>query len=505
MQTARRISQIVFLFIYIILFFLATYPLTSKIAVDFFLRLDPLLGLSSALAARSFFIKIIPAVVLLVLSIILGRFFCGWICPMGTTIDGFDNTAHAKAVNEKASRFKWIKHSVLMVIFIGALLSVQLAGYVDPIPLFTRTVVTFIYPLFVLLIDGIFGLLMSIPFLEDTVFSINESLRGIILPIHIMAFRGSVIIGLIFLLILGFAYFNRRFWCRNLCPLGALLGLFSRFRWYRRRVSDECTECGLCRRKCRMDAIPPDFKTTDNAECISCMDCQAVCPVDAVSFGFTRKRESVKIDYGRRRILAAGATGLLSVGLFKVGFSSPVKKGAVIRPPGSLEEPEFLDRCIRCGECIRVCSTSGAGLHFASLEGGWTGIWTPILMPKTGYCEYNCNMCGRVCPTGAIRPLPLEERQEMKMGTAHFDKTRCIPWYYGENCMVCEEHCPLPDKAIKFRESDVITIDGIQSTVLYPYVDESRCIGCGICVNRCPVEGQRGIFLTNANEERWME
>jgi len=503
MRTARRITQIVFLLIYIVLFFLATYPLTSSLPVDFFLRLDPLLGLSSTLAERSFFIKIVPSLVLLVLTVVLGRFFCGWVCPLGTTIDGFDNTVKAKYVNEKASRYKWIKFTILMAVFVGALVSVQLAGFVDPIPLFTRTVVTVLYPLFVLITDGFLGLLMAIPFLEEAVFGLHESLRGVLLPINIMVFRGSVLIAIIFLAILLLAFIHRRFWCRNLCPLGALLGLLSRFRWYRRRVSDSCTECGLCRKKCRMEAILPDFKTADNVECISCMDCQALCPVDAIDFGFTKNRASAKVDYNRRRLMAAGAAGLFSVGLIKTGFSRPEDKTRVIRPPGAMEEPEFLDRCIRCGECIRVCSTSGAGLQYAILESGWEGIWTPVLIPKTGYCEYNCNMCGRVCPTGAIRPLPLQERQEMKMGTAHFDKTRCIPWYYGENCMVCEEHCPLPDKAIKFRESDVVTIDGEETTVLLPYVDESLCIGCGICVNRCPVEGDRGIFLTNADEERW--
>jgi ferredoxin len=130
-------------------------------------------------------------------------------------------------------------------------------------------------------------------------------------------------------------------------------------------------------------------------------------------------------------------------------------------------------------------------------------MWTPVLIPKTGYCEYNCNLCGQVCPTGAIMPLPLEEKKETKLGTAHFDKTRCIPWYYGENCTVCEEVCPLPDKAIKIREEDSKTIDGQPYRVKLPYVDEDLCIGCGKCVSECPVEGRKGIFVTSRDEMRW--
>lgn len=503
MQKLRMISQIVFLLFFFILFLLATYPLTSGISVDLFLRSDPLMELAAMAASRSFIVKGIPALILLALTLVLGRYFCGWICPMGTTIDGFDRLTRARVSNQKIPRLKWLKYSILIAVIISSILSVQLAGLIDPIPLFTRTMVTFLYPLFALLVDSFIGFFISIGFLETVAMNFNDVLRGTLLPIQLIAFQGSVIIGLIFLCILAFAFMYRRFWCRNLCPLGALYGFFSKFRWYRRRVSDACTECGLCYKKCRMEAIEPDYIHTDHVECINCMDCQAVCPVDAISFGFVKRPASSKVDYSRRRFIAAGAAGFLSAGVLRNGFISPADKTRVIRPPGALEEPVFLDRCIRCGECVRICSTSGAGLHHAGLEAGWDAIWTPALKAKVGYCEYNCNLCGQVCPTGAIHPLSLEERQEMKMGTAHFDKTRCIPWYYGENCMVCEEHCPIPDKAIKFREENVLTIDGVRTNVLLPYVDEALCIGCGICVNRCPVEGQRGIFLTNAEELRW--
>ena len=233
------------------------------------------------------------------------------------------------------------------------------------------------------------------------------------------------------------------------------------------------------------------------------MDCQKICPVNAIHFGFVYKPESAPVNFERRRILGAGLSGFLALSFLKIGMTHPVKKGKVIRPPGSLEESVFLDRCIRCGECIRICSTAGKGLHYSALESRWEGLATPILLTPAGYCEYNCNLCGQVCPTGAIHPLTLEEKHETKMGTAHFDKTRCIPWYYGEDCMVCEEHCPVPDKAIKFREENLLTIDGMENNVLLPYVLESDCIGCGICTSVCPLDGEKGIYLTNTDEMRW--
>jgi len=145
---------------------------------------------------------------------------------------------------------------------------------------------------------------------------------------------------------------------------------------------------------------------------------------------------------------------------------------------------------------------AGGYLQPSFLESGWEGIWTPVAMPRLGYCEYNCNLCGQVCPTGAIQNLEMEKKQKLKMGIAYFDKSRCIPWYSQQDCLVCQEHCPTPDKAIKFDIREARTPDGGTRTVKFPYVDEELCIGCGICVTKCPVVGKAGIFVTNASAER---
>jgi len=477
--------------------------MASKVPAQFFLRLDPLVGLSAAVSARTLAVVTLPAILLLLFTLVLGRFFCGWICPLGSTIDGFDGAAGNHKKKMKHLPLKGVKLFILIAVFVGAVGSVQLAGWVDPISLYTRTVNAVIYPVFVLFMDGLMGIFLSVGFLERGGYVVYDFLRGFVLPIQTVTFQGSVILGLFFLAILALGFIQSRFWCQNICPLGAFLSLFSRWRLYRRKVSDACTSCGLCRQYCRMDAIGEDYKITDHGECISCMDCQVICPVQAISFGFQKKIQPSPVDFNRRRLLTGGVAGLLSIGLIKTGYTQVTRKGYAVRPPGAIEEGEFLDRCVRCGKCIRVCSSVGAGLQHAMLETGWEGFLSPVLIPTTGYCEYTCNLCGQVCPTGAIRPLPLKERQERKIGTAHFDKTRCIPWYYGEDCMVCEEHCPLPEKAIQFRESEVVTIDGRNATVFLPFVKENICIGCGICVNRCPLEGHRGIYLTHADEMRY--
>lgn len=501
MHIVRRISQTVSFMLFAVLFFAASYPLVSMIPVDSFLQLDPLLGISAAIAGRSLYLKFIPGLILLVLTVLFGRFFCGWICPLGVCLDMAGMKSSSRERDNR--KYRYLKYSLLFALLTGAFFSVQLTGFLDPLSLLTRTWTTVLYPLFVLGAEAFLGIFMAVPFLEEVAFSLHDALRGSILPISALMFRSSVVIALIFTAVMALSKLNKRFWCRYICPLGALYALFSRVRFYRRRVSDACTECGICTRSCRMNAISTDGRLTDSSECINCMGCISVCPQNAVSFSFGSRTADVPVDVNRRRVFSAAAAGLITAGMLQTGQTRAQDRGRVVRPPGSCEEDLFLDKCIRCGECIRVCSTAGGGLQYALSEGGFAALWTPILIPETGYCEYNCTMCGDVCPTGAIHQLLLEERQEMKMGTAHFNKSVCIPWYYGENCMVCEEHCPLPDKAIRFRESDTTTIDGRESTVLLPYVVEEDCIGCGICVNKCPLEGERGLFLTNADEIRW--
>jgi ferredoxin len=163
------------------------------------------------------------------------------------------------------------------------------------------------------------------------------------------------------------------------------------------------------------------------------------------------------------------ATGLLATG--------------IIRPPGALRESEFVDRCIRCGNCMKVCITNG--LQPVMFETGLEGLWTPQLVPEIGYCEYHCTLCGNVCPTGAIPSLPVEIKKKTKLGLARIERSLCIPWSKNQECIVCEEHCPVSEKAIKLTGAGI----------LKPLVDSDLCIGCGICQSVCPVRPVRAVHV----------
>jgi Pyruvate/2-oxoacid:ferredoxin oxidoreductase delta subunit len=135
---------------------------------------------------------------------------------------------------------------------------------------------------------------------------------------------------------------------------------------------------------------------------------------------------------------------------------------------------------------MAACPTSA--LQPALLEAGLAGFWTPRLAPRLGYCDYGCNACGQVCPSKAIPQLALEEKRQAVMGLAAVDRNRCLPWAYNTPCIVCEEMCPVPDKAIKLQREQVGEIE-----LQKPYVVADLCIGCGICEQHCPLAGQAGI------------
>ena len=504
MRSTRRIVQILFLLLFLFLFFLNAYPFERNYPVDFFLRLDPFIAIGSALASRSLIPTLWPAAFLLVLTIFVGRFFCGWICPLGTTLDLFSRLK--KKHKEKHYRsLKSIKYMIFIILVVSALFSTGLTGYLDPISLMTRTVTTVIFPAFAFLLRSILGFLFTFEPLQEILYPANDFLLEHVLPGQQSFFRTGMVIFIIFAGVLGLEFISRRFWCRNLCPLGALLALCSKYGFINRNVHAGCTQCSVCYKTCRMVAISQKFIETSSPECIQCFDCVENCLPKVTNFTTTWNNVIHGIDLSRRKMIQSMAAGVLTVGVVKSAFSSNEDKGHLIRPPGSVPEPEFLDRCIRCEECIRMCETNGRFLQPAGLQAGWEGIWTPMGDPRYGYCEYNCNLCGKVCPTKAIHELPLAVKQKTRIGLAHFDKNRCIPWYKNEDCLVCEEHCPTPEKSIIFKPELGRTVTGQLRMVKRPYVREDLCIGCGICVTKCPVKGQAGIFLVNEKEERWTE
>ncbi len=502
MRTLRRTSQVFFLLLFLWLLLKTRYEGSDVLAypADWFFSLDPLAALATALSAHALPPGYLWAAGLLVLTAVFGRFFCGWICPMGTLCHAVGAAGGAKARRPDVSTgARRVKYYILAFVLAASIYSVQPAGLLDPLSLATRSFATAVFPAVDHAIRATFDFLISLgigplnALIDPTYRGIDRSLLLHPPP----AYHQGLFIGLLFILVVGLSLYRRRFWCRVICPLGALLGLVARLsplRFLRRR---ECRDCGLCAFYCSGAADPHLNEGWKKAECHLCWNCVEECPTGTGSFGFAGGA-TVPVDKARRiverrRFVAAAAGGLAFVPLIRAPFKPDKPDPALIRPPGAAPEDEFLARCIRCGECMKICPTNA--VHPALAQAGVEGLWTPILDMNRGYCEYSCTLCGQVCPTQAIRRLPLEVKQKTPIGLAVIQRGRCFPWAMDKNCVVCEEHCPTPVKAIYLRDETVTRRDGTKITLSRPYVDSDLCIGCGNCQNHCPIVGDPAIVV----------
>ncbi len=508
MRTARRISQILFFLAFLWLFLITRYPYEHGIATDWGLRLSPLAPLFLFVKNLEFPSFLWPSLIVLGLTVFLGRFFCGWICPLGTLLDLSSKLLKSPSnlVSKKFERFKFLKFSILIALLFMAIFGLHLWGYFDPLSIFNRALSVVFYPLMTILIEPSLLFFSDLGFFQDFSYQLYDQFKWLIMPENQAHYQQVLWIALFIAVILFLEKFSRRFWCRYLCPAGALLGFLAQFRFYERVVGEQCPVCNHCVTECKMGAIPEDdVGHTSKVECIECFNCGAVCPpkYKAISYRWRWQPYHTKVDYSRRKFLGASLSGVATLTLLSLQLKDRSAQTRQIRPPGSLPEADFRDRCIRCLECVRICASNGACLQPSGIQTTLDDLWLPIANMRQGYCEYNCNLCGQVCPTNAILPLSLEQKKQTPIGLAHFDKNLCIPYARNEDCLVCEEHCPTPDKAIKFDVRDYTDPQtGLTRKVKYPYVVKELCIGCGICEYKCPLEGQAGIFVTIDHQQR---
>jgi len=407
--------------------------------------------------------------------------------------------------NKKAPSQR-VKYLLLIALLVGALIGLNLVGLMDPISLLFRSLALAVFPGLGVGLKEIFDWMANsdIKILNHLSYG-AEVLISPVFGYGYQSYQTGWLIGLIFLAVLFLNRIRPRFWCRVLCPLGALLGIFSRVSILRlEKDHEKCTNCKLCTKSCQGASSPMPGQEWENAECLMCFNCFDSCPEGALSFRFRKSpRLNRAPDMGRRAVLTGILAGISMPLLGRLGGRvHKVSDPRLIRPPGSLPEKDFLRLCQRCGLCMKVCPTNVINPTLA--EAGMAGFWTPHLIMIQGYCEYTCTLCGSVCPTGALREISVKEKIEgpLKIGSAYIDRGRCLPWSGNGPCIVCEEHCPTSPKAIYFRKEVVAGPDGKGIPVPLPYMDLRKCVGCGICEYKCPVRGRPAIRVISAGESR---
>jgi polyferredoxin len=452
------------------------------------LIIDPLVALSTALAAKAWVWSLIAAGIIIAVCIFIPRGFCGYICPLGTLTDLFDWVIGTRFSKYRPHKVKdppdnpWyvhLKYYILVGVLIASMMGILLSGFVAAIPVITRGFLFVFKPVH----DGLHREWHNVP------------------PIN----AGQIVSIVLFFGVLALGFIRPRFWCKYVCPSGAVFSVFNLFRATERKVESSCISCNKCVEVCPFDAIKPDF-TTRTTDCTLCQTCGGACPVDAIKFVSRGDRIELKVlndppthetALGRRGFLASsiglasaiagGVTASLGVKALGANLDDP-NAPRPVRPPGSVPEQAFLQMCIRCGECFKACPNDV--LQPLGFQQGLEGLWTPHVVADWAGCEVSCNACGQVCPTGAIRALPLEEKKAARMGLAIVNEKTCLPFAGREACQLCVDECVAAGyHAIEFinvgtkADAEGNPIEG--TGLLAPVVLADKCVGCGLCQTRC--------------------
>lgn len=485
----RRTFQYSFLALFFVLLTLTVWPLGS-VALGVFLGADPLIAINSAVNG----VWLWPgwlALGMLLLPFVAGRAFCGYACPTGTIIETTTPSQGPGRLSPSArARLRAVPAFVLLGS--GGLLLFASGAYLffDPLATLTRTSTVLLYPLLDRIVRLAGDAAYLAPPLRGGVDLATGALTGRLVFARPLVYAFQMGALAMFSAMLAVSWLEPRMWCRHLCPLGALLGLVGRLALVGRVVdSDACISCGKCTKVCPMAAIPDDFRATDTSRCQACYACADVCPEGAIHLGVRPK--AWLYSPTRREALTAGSLAALTGFFAFTGIGRRTQNARLVRPPGGRAEGELLALCTRCGQCMKVCPTNV--LQPAVTAAGVEGLFTPQMEFRVGSCEWSCNECGKVCPTGAIQPLALEAKRLTVIGRAYIDRNRCIPWADYKTCLVCQELCPVPDKAIVITPAEVVAPGGSRVKLGRPEVIAEKCIGCGVCEKECPVAHRAAI------------
>ena len=433
--------------------------------------------------------SLLVVLVLLLLTLLLGRVYCSIICPLGIFQDliswiskRFNHKKKYSFSNEKKILRYSVLAAVLIAFFAGGTILLSL---LDPYSAFGRMITNVFRPVYMAgnnLLAGIFN-----HFNNFTFYTVDITILSLF----------SFIIGLLTFIIIGLlAYKYGRTYCNTICPVGSILGFVSRFSLLKVRINEEtCNNCGLCTMRCKASCIDSKNKKVDYSRCIDCFNCVDVCKKKAISYRFHRKKEvtvsaPAAPDDSRRTFLSVIAatamiapTKLYAQSVARINKNTAYEKKHPLTPPGSESTEHFLHHCTACHLCVAKCPSHI--LKPAFTEYGLGGIMQPRMDFKDGYCNYDCTLCSQICPNDAIKILTKEEKHKIQVGKVQYIKTNCIVYTDETSCGACSEHCP----------TQAIKMVPYKNELTIPSVNPDICVGCGGCEYVCPVRPYRAIYV----------
>lgn len=319
----RRLVQVTSVLLFLWLLAGATLVATAgaegtRTPVKWFFYLDPLVLFSSWLEGGAIPALLFLSLLTILVALVFGRFFCGWVCPLGAIHNFFTwlRPGKKKTLMEsgKWSRSQNAKYYLLVVLVVAALLGMNWFGVFAPISFLYRSVALVVYPAFQAGTSALFGWLRDADPVGVSAVSepIYQSVWNNVLAFDQPHYAGTLLVALLFIFAVGMNLVRPRFWCRTICPLGATLGVCSNYNALKlKKVPEQCGGCNLCVAQCQGGADPMSDGQWRASECFYCWNCKDVCPSGAIQFEF--ELPSVRFADPRRvweaRKAAAAAKG----------------------------------------------------------------------------------------------------------------------------------------------------------------------------------------------------
>ena len=435
--------------------------------------------------------------VLLVLTLLFGRVYCSVICPLGVMQD-IISWIHGKTKKKNRFRFSyspainWLRYGVLALFIIALIAGLHsLVALVAPYSAYGRIASNLLAPVYQLG-NNFFAWIAERA--GSYAFYSTE--------VWIRSGATFAVAAATFAIVAVLAWKHGRTWCNTICPVGSVLGLFSRFSVFAPVIDTEkCRNCGLCGKQCKSSCINMKEHEIDYSRCVACMDCIETCKEGAIHYACRYGKKGSpspaqgNVDKSKRAFLVSSAIATTAVaakaqdmkvdgGLAEIERATKPERQTRLVPAGSLSLKNFADHCTACQLCVSVCPNQVLRPSTSLMT-----LMQPEMSYERGYCRPECTKCSDVCPAGAIRPISVEEKSSTQIGHAVVCLDNCVVNTDEVSCGNCARHCPAGAISMVRKNPDD------PKSLRIPVVNEERCIGCGACENLCPARPFTAIHV----------